>query len=51
MAEKKRFRTDALAFSSNISSSVMLIYSNKFLMSGTIGYGFRFGEISNDMSA
>jgi hypothetical protein len=44
MAEKKRFRTDALAFASNISSSVLLIYSNKFLMSGTVGYGFRFGE-------
>ncbi len=44
MMEKKRFRADALAFVSNISSSVLLIYSNKFLMSGTLGYGFRFGD-------
>ena len=36
--------TDAAALACNVGSSVLLIYSNKYLMSSTLGLGFTFGE-------
>ena len=40
---EKKASADVAAWFGNVSSSVLLIYSNKILMSSAIGYGFRFG--------
>ena len=41
---KEKELYDVIAWFGNVSSSVLLIYSNKVLMSGSVGYGFRFGK-------
>ena len=43
-AKRENVGQDVMAFFGNISSSVLLIYSNKVLMSSKNGYNFRFGE-------
>ena len=40
---------DVGALASNVCSSVLLIYSNKYLMSRTVGLGFTFGDLNSKL--
>lgn len=46
---KNPFAGGATAFVANVSTSVLLIYSNKYLMSKTVGLGFSFGNPSRHL--
>ena len=43
-SKKPQTLADVTALGSNIGSSVLLIYCNKYVMSSKVGFGFTFGE-------
>ena len=44
-AASKNTLIEVTALASNVGSSVLLIYSNKYLMSHKAGLGFSFGQL------